>query len=197
MTDNSGMLRSQRFSKRDPDRSEVSDAPRDAVRLCDSDDDRDATVPAKKPRYATAALFYGYPATLIAEVLCVTRQTAYHFKSGIRRPGPTSMRLWHLYVSGRILGDEWEGWQARDGALFDPEGHRTTQAQLRAYAYVWQLARELARGDPIATEALDQYASMAMARMDRARKRRGAGASVATARPAALEDRTVVKSAPS
>jgi len=151
-------------------------------------------VPVKKPRYATAALFYGYPATLIAEVLCVTRQSAYHFKSGIRRPGPTSLRLWHLYVSGRILGDEWNGWQARDGALFDPEGHRTTQAQLRAYAFVWQLARELAKGDPIATEALDQYASMAMARMDRARKRRGAGASVATARPAALEDRTVVES---
>ena len=124
-----------------------------------------------KPRYATAALFYGFPATLIAEVLCVTRQTASHFKSGIRRPGPTSLRLWTLYHNGRILGDEWDGWQARDGALFDPEGHRTTQPQLRAYAYVWDLARELARGDPIATEALDQYSNMALARIERKRRR--------------------------
>lgn len=137
-------------------------------------------MPVKKPRYATAALFYGFPATLIAEVLCVTPQTAYHFKSGIRRPSPTSLRLWTLYHNGRILGDEWDGWQARDGALFDPEGHRTTQAQLRAYAYVWDLARELARGNPIATEALDQYSSMAMARMERTRKRRASAASVAT-----------------
>lgn len=143
----------------------------------------DATVPAKKPRYATAALFYSYPATLIAEVLCVTRQTAYHFKSGIRRPGPTSMRLWHLYVSGRILGDEWDGWQARDGALFDPEGHRTTQPMLRAYAFVWQLARELAKGDVIATEALDQYSFMATARMNRERKRREADARSASTAP--------------
>lgn len=141
----------------------------------------DATVPVKKPRHSTAALFYGFPATLIAEVLCVTPQTAYQFKAGTRRPGPTAWRLWNLYHAGRILDDQWDGWSSRNGAIFDPEGHRTTQAQLRAYAFVWQLARELARNDPIASEALDQYARMASERLTRQRRKRSAGASVATA----------------
>ena len=142
----------------------------------------DATV-ATKPRYATAALFHGFPSTLIAEVLCCTRQTADHFKRGTRRPGATVLRLWMLYHNGRILGDEWDGWQARDGSLFDPEGHRTTQSMLRAYAFVWQLARDLARGDAAAMEALDQYASLGYERMKRERMRREAGAASATARP--------------
>lgn len=124
-----------------------------------------------KTRFATAALFHGFPATLIAAVLCVTRQTAYHYKSGIRKPSATALRLWTLYHNGRILGDEWDGWHARDAVLFDPEGHRTTQPQLRAYAYVWELARELARGDAIATEALDGYASLARARLTKQRRR--------------------------
>jgi hypothetical protein len=137
-----------------------------------------------KPRYSTKELFYGFHAKQIAAVLCVTEQTAYHFKSGIRRPGRTSLRLWELYHSGRILGDEWNGWQARDGVLFDPEGHRTTQPMLRAYAYVWQLARELARGDPVATDALDGYAFLAMARLKKERTKRQTRASGATARSA-------------
>jgi len=143
----------------------------------------DATVSANKVRYATKELFYGFHATQIAAVLCVTEQTAYHFKSGIRRPGRTALRLWELYQSGRILGDEWNGWQARDGVLFDPEGHRTTQPMLRAYAFVWQLARELARDNPIATDALDGYAFLATARLERERKKRSTRASGATARP--------------
>lgn len=145
----------------------------------------DAAVPRKL--YATRAIFHGFPPTLIAAVLCCTRQTADHFKRGTRRPGATAMRLWTLYHNGRILGDEWHGWSARDGALFDPQGRRTTVAMLNAYAYVWDLARELARGNVYATEALDSYARLAyqagLRSPGRSRKR-VVGASVATTEPA-------------
>lgn len=186
MTDHSGKLWTR------PGRT-LTAAPAATQSVREPQLDATSVAQSTKPRYASRALFHGFPATLIAGVLGCTQQTAYHFKSGIRRPGATALRLWTLYHNGRILGDEWNGWQARDGVLFDPEGHRTTQPMLRAYAYVWQLARELARGDPIATEALDRYAFLATARLERERKKRGTRAAAASTTDAALRSRPTDK----
>jgi hypothetical protein len=125
---------------------------------------------AKKSPNPIAAAFYGYPDTVIAQVVCCSLPTARCFKYGMRKPGKTAFKLWSLYISGRILGDVWQGWRAADGELFDPEGNRTTQSQLRAYAHVWALARELARGDVHATAELDRISNMAMARIERRRR---------------------------
>jgi hypothetical protein len=46
-----------------------------------------------------------------------------------------------------VLGAEWYGWHVKKNLLVDPEGNATTQGQLRAYYYVYQLARELAKTD--------------------------------------------------
>lgn len=105
-------------------------------------------------RHSTKELFYGYPDWVIADWCCVTLQTARHWKSGIRAPGPAATKLFMLHRDGRILTSEWEGWGIHKGKLCDPEGHETTQGQLRAYPFIFQLAHEYGRHSPAAQEQL-------------------------------------------
>jgi hypothetical protein len=120
------------------------------------------------------SIFYGVPAETICDLCGVSLRQARAYKTGKAKPSPAVVRLVTLHVEGRILGDEFAGWSSHGGDLIDPEGHRTTQAQLRAYAFVWDLARELARNDPVATAALDQYANLASERLKRQRKQASA-----------------------
>jgi hypothetical protein len=115
--------------------------------------------------------FYGVPAEIISDLCGVTLRQARAYKRGTAQPHSSVIQLVTLYAEGRILGDAFAGWQARGADLVDPEGRRTSQSMLRAYAFVWQLARELARHDPFATESLDRIAGIATARMERGRKR--------------------------
>ena len=109
-------------------------------------------------RHSTKELFYGHPDWLIAQVCCVHIQTARHWKSGIRRPGATALRLWQLYASDRIVPDAWQGWGFRKDKLYDPEGHETDQGQLRNVAIVWQLVRELTSMNPDARGLISRLA---------------------------------------
>ena len=112
-------------------------------------------------RHSTKELFYGYPDWVIAEWCCVSLQTARHWKSGIRAPGPAATKLFMLHRDGRILTSEWEGWGIHQGKLCDPEGHETSQGQLRAYPFVWQLANEFARFEESAAQALSRLSLLA------------------------------------
>lgn len=133
-------------------------------------------------RHSTRDLFYGYPDWLIAGVCVVHIQTARHWKSGIRKPGPTALRLWQLYVDGRILSDAWERWGVRGDALCTPEGQEMTQQQLRAWPFIWQLAQLHARTDP---RAADQLANVfRIADADRTRKTSRRRSTAAASEPA-------------
>jgi hypothetical protein len=66
-------------------------------------------------------------------VCCVHSQTARHWQNGIRKPGPTAMRLWQLHREGRVLTDEWKGWGVLNGKLCTPEHQEISQEQLRAW----------------------------------------------------------------
>ena len=99
----------------------------------------------RKRTKPTPARFFGYPDELIQEWCGVSRQTAYMCKIGARKPSKAALRLFVLHRDGRVVGPEWTGWTIRRDQLVDPEGNRTTQAQLRAYWMIVQLARELAR----------------------------------------------------
>lgn len=112
--------------------------------------------------HALRAEFYSYPDWWIAQVCAVHIQTARHWKAGVREPGKTALKLWRLHRDGKILGDEWAGFAVRGGNLVDPEGHETSQAQLRAWPFVWQLAAENARLNPGANEFFQQL----LARLD-------------------------------
>ena len=96
----------------------------------------------------TPAIFYGYPVELIQEWCAVSKQTAYLYKIGARKPSRQALRLFTLHRDGRLLGKEWEGWHAKGDRLFDPEGNATTARQLRNYCLMMQFAHELARRDP-------------------------------------------------
>ena len=91
--------------------------------------------------------FVGYPVALVAEWCCVSRRTAALFKSGVRKPGRHTLRLFELHRDARVLGDEWLGWGVRGNTLFDPENNVTTQGQLRGYALVIRWVVERARLD--------------------------------------------------
>jgi hypothetical protein len=114
-------------------------------------------------------LLYGVPAQVIADLCGVTPRLAKAYKEGRAKPAPAVLRLVSLYIQGRILGPEFDGWAVRGNRLCDPEGHSTTQSQLRAYVFVWQLARELSRGDAAAAAMLDGYAHLATERLKRQR----------------------------
>jgi hypothetical protein len=107
--------------------------------------------------------FYGFPSWLIADWCCVTKRTARRWKDGTLRPSPGHLRLFRLYADGRVMShSHWpEGWAIRDNVLVDPEQQRTTQSQLRAYALVYQLAREMARDNPAYGRMLDTFIAMA------------------------------------
>lgn len=118
-------------------------------------------------------ILYGVPAETIRDLCGVSLRQALAYKQGKAKPSAAVIQLVTLHAEGRILGDAFAGWSARGSALIDPEGHHTSQSQLRAYAFVWQLARELARGDAAATAALDRYADLASERLKRERRQGG------------------------
>lgn len=70
-------------------------------------------------------------------------------------PSAQTRQLFLLHRDGRVLNDAWPGWRINGDRLFDPEGTATTQGQLRAYAFVYQLAAEYARQNPDARAWLD------------------------------------------
>lgn len=102
-------------------------------------------VVAKLP---TLSVFYGYPAELVARWCGVSVSTAAAWKANKRKPSRQALRIFTLHRDGRVLGDQWAGWEVREGVIRDPEGNCTTADQLRSYALILQLARELARHDP-------------------------------------------------
>lgn len=105
--------------------------------------------------------FYGYPAELVAEWCGVSVRTAKSWKEGRSRPPRPALRLFTLHAERKVLGKEWEGWLINKNTLVDPEGQSTTQGQLRAYAMVYALCRELAKNDEAARGLLDRFVSMA------------------------------------
>jgi hypothetical protein len=106
-------------------------------------------------RSSSINLFYGYPVELLMQWCCVGRSTAINLKNG-QKPSKRILKLFELHRDGRVLGDEWDGWAVRKGMLCDPEGHETTQAQLRAYPFVWQLAHEYTRQNEAARTELSR-----------------------------------------
>jgi len=128
-------------------------------------------------RHSTKELFYGYPDWAIADWCCVSLQTARHWKSGIRAPGPAATKLFMLHRDGRILTNEWDGWGLRKGMLCNPEGHELTQGQLRAYPFVYALAVEYGKTNSRARDTLYRLASR-----DQPAPKRKAGAVCQSAR---------------
>lgn len=94
------------------------------------------------------SIFYGYPPELIARWCGVTVDSAKLYKSGARRASRAVLRLFTLHRDGRVLGDGWEGWQARAGTIAGPDGNVISERQLIAYFYVMQFAAALAARDP-------------------------------------------------
>lgn len=97
---------------------------------------------------STLSVFYGYPAEVVARWCGVSVSTAAAWKANKRKPSRQALRIFTLHRDGRVLGDAWAGWEVQEGVIRDPEGNCTTEAQLRNYALIVQLARELARHDP-------------------------------------------------
>lgn len=116
-------------------------------------------------------IFYGVPAETISQLCGVTLRQARAYKRGTAHVHASVIQLVTLHIEGRILDESWAGWSAREGNLNDPEGRSTSQSMLRAYAFVWQLARELAAKDPVATQSLDRIAGIATARLELQRRR--------------------------
>lgn len=96
----------------------------------------------------TPAIFYGYPVELIRDWCQVSRQTAYLYKAGIRKPSRQALRLFVLHRDGRVLDDSWNGWKVHKGKLISPEGQETSHGQLNAYWLIIQLAHDLSAKDP-------------------------------------------------
>jgi hypothetical protein len=96
-------------------------------------------------RHSTRDEFYGYPDWAIAEWCCVHIQTARHWKSGIRKPSPTALKLFRLYRDELVLERQWAGFSLRKGRLVSPDGNEITHEQLRVWPLVWQLAAEYAK----------------------------------------------------
>lgn len=105
--------------------------------------------------------FYGFPAQVVADWCGVSVRTAERWKDGRSRPSRSALRLFTLHAERRVLGKEWNGWLINQATLVDPEGQSTTQGQLRAYAHVYALCRELARRDKDAVALLDRLIAMA------------------------------------
>jgi hypothetical protein len=111
---------------------------------------------AESPRIVSG-IFYEYPADLVAEICGVSLETVARWKSGEVTPSRPALRLFDLHRRRKVLASpSWEGWVVKGDALVDPDGNETTQTQLRAYYFVYQLAAELAPGSPEASERLAQ-----------------------------------------
>lgn len=92
----------------------------------------------------TPAVFYGYPAELIAQWCHVSLSSAYLYKLGHRRPSRQVLRLFVLHRDRRVLSDEWKGWLVKPDVLVDPEGNETSRDLLRNYSLILQFSRALA-----------------------------------------------------
>jgi hypothetical protein len=103
-----------------------------------------------------SSLFYGVSAEVIAEWCAVSVKTAKRWKRGESPPTASAMKLFRLHRDRQVLGAEWDGWLINGGTIVDPDGNETTQEQLRAYVFVYQLCRELAREDPQALQTLQR-----------------------------------------
>lgn len=114
-----------------------------------------------RPSSVVSFHFASYPAELIAQWCRVTVETAQSWKTGKRTPSPAALALFCLYRDRKVLGPDWDGWIVKGNRLVDPEGNETTQGQLRAYYFVYQLARELGKRDPAALERLSQLMASA------------------------------------
>jgi hypothetical protein len=112
--------------------------------------------PVPESQRIVSGTFYGYPAELVAEICGVSLKTAARWKSGEVTLSRPALRLFDLHRRRKVLASpSWEGWLVNGDALVDPEGNATTQAQLRAYYLVCQLATELAHDSPEALERLE------------------------------------------
>ena len=100
------------------------------------------------------------PVATIAEWCDISESTAKSLKGGWANPSASVVKLMKLHLEGRILTDEWRGWGVLRGKLCDPEGHETTQAQLRAYPIVYALANEYGKTNSRASDTLFRLASM-------------------------------------
>lgn len=110
---------------------------------------------ARENERVVSSVFYGYSAEVLSQWCCVSLHTAITWKKGEASPSAPALRLFELHRDRRVLAAEaWGGWRVSDDGLADPEGNVTTQEQLRAYHFVYQLAAELAREDPEAHERL-------------------------------------------
>jgi hypothetical protein len=119
--------------------------------------------PVAESQRILSSVFYGYPPDLVAEICGVSVDTASRWKSGEATPSRPALRLFDLHRRRKVLASpSWEGWLVNGDALVDPEGNSTTQAQLRAYYLVCQLAAELARERPEALERLDDIQRQAV-----------------------------------
>lgn len=118
------------------------------------------------------SIFYSTPAEVIRDLCDVTLRQAKAYKSGRCAPHPSVVKLVVLHSEGRILGPSWAGWCAQGATITDPEGKSTTVDQLRAYPFVWALAREFGRDNPRVSSVLDGYASLAAERVKRVRPRK-------------------------
>lgn len=108
-------------------------------------------------------LFWGYSVELLMEWCCVGRSTAINLKNG-QKPSKRVLKLFELHRDGRVLDQSWDGWRAYKGKLYDPEGHETSQAQLRAWPFVWQLAQEYGRQNAAARDELTRLISWQLGR---------------------------------
>jgi hypothetical protein len=99
------------------------------------------------------SIFYSYPAKVVAAWCGVSPATAALWKQNKRKPSLQALRLFTLHRDESLLGDQWRGWKVRGATIVDPDGNATTQAQLRAYWLIMQLAAELSRRDPVTYES--------------------------------------------
>jgi hypothetical protein len=101
---------------------------------------------ARRQRTAFQEISYGVPVMVIAKFCEVSESVAEKYKTGRAAPSRAATRLFELYIAGRIVPEEWEGFHFHSGKLWDPHGRELTHGQLRAYEIGLQLLREFARG---------------------------------------------------
>jgi hypothetical protein len=108
-------------------------------------------------RRGVNSMFWGVPVEVISRWCCVSHTTARLYKTGVRKPSRSSMALFVLHSSGRVLEDKWwRGWRVHQQHLIRPQGRPLSQSQLSAFELVHQLAAEFARKDLECRQRLDQ-----------------------------------------
>jgi hypothetical protein len=90
-----------------------------------------------------ADVFLGYPPQLVAEICAVSVGTAREYKRATRSPSPAVLRLWGLYVAGRIMPESWSQYAfGKNELLWQRESMFSVDEEaLNAYTYRMQLLR--------------------------------------------------------